>query len=391
VGLSDHAERAARALAAEREPEAAQIAQALRRGRIVGVIGEADCGKTATVAQALRDHDGPSVRLDLDGAAGEPHVAWLVARALAAAWLGPGDLSLLHEPLLPDRVRQSSLELERLAGGALVEEATREWPSGQLGLDAALRALDRMSERAGAMIVWIDHLEAPLLTPRHPLDLDGLLWSLREISQRRPALSIVVSCRPGAEDVALGPQAAFHQSGNWLSLAAPPPPVWAAVAAGLGLDPRPATKLAALTDGHPRTMLLALVERLDGHTRPPPEQLRELAVRDDGHAARAMEHARTLHRLGGQVLSQIAHGQRPYAEAQRGTASTAEVYKVLDRLRLAGLIERPERAGWRLVNPLVAIRLRGTVDEPFGVADSLEPPDRPPLGYPAVEPVRPGG
>jgi hypothetical protein len=394
VGLSEAIGLVRRALADAREAEAGQILEALGRSRIVGVIGEADAGKSETVAQALRIGRVEPLLIDLDNAPGEHHVAWLTARAIARNWFGAVDLSLLHGPLQPARVRQGRLQLERLVGVPLVDEALREWPSGALSLDEALAALDRMSEQADDVVVWIDHLEAPLLTPRHPLDVDALLWSLREISQRRPGLRLAFSCRPGAADLALDPRAAFHQSGTWLSLAAPPPPVWGRVAAGLGMDPRAAAQLATLTDGHPRTMLLALAERLGAAAVParapaPAEQLRELAMRDDGHAARAMQHARTLHRLGGQVLSQIARGERPYAEAQRGAASTAEIYKVLDRLRLAGLIQRPERARWRLVNPLVAIRLRGTLEEPFGDDDMAEPDPEPPPAYPAIEPVRP--
>lgn len=92
-----------------------------------------------------------------------------------------------------------------------------------------------------------------------------------------------------------------------------------------------------------------------------------MAAHDDGVAARAVQHARSLHRLGGQVLVQVARGQRPYASTQRGTASTQEISKVLARLRLAGLIRRTDR--WDVVNPLVAIRARGTVAQSDRIDD----------------------
>jgi hypothetical protein len=118
-------------------------------------------------------------------------------------------------------------------------------------------------------------------------------------------------------------------------------------------------------------MLLALASVNGSDTRRSPgaeDILRELAARDDGLAARAVEHARTLHRLGGQVLTQIAVGQRPYAAAQRGTAPSQEIGKVLNRLRLAGLL-RHSTDGWAVLNPLVAIQLRGTVREPESIDD----------------------
>ncbi len=107
-------------------------------------------------------------------------------------------------------------------------------------------------------------------------------------------------------------------------------------------------------------MLLAL-GRIAGENAPPaPEEvLRELAARDDGLEARAIEHACSLHRLGGQVLTQAALGQRPYATAQRGTTTTQDLSKALKRLRLAGLLRHEDR--WSVVNPLLAMRLQAAV------------------------------
>jgi hypothetical protein len=133
---------------------------------------------------------------------------------------------------------------------------------------------------------------------------------------------------------------------------------------------RTAQELAALTGGHPQTMLLSLVtlKLADGGWPSRAEDvLGELAAHDDGLAARAVQHARSLHRLGGQVLTQVARAQRPYGAAQRGSATPQEISKVLARLRLAGLLRHTDR--WEVVNPLVAIKARGTVVEPPTVED----------------------
>jgi hypothetical protein len=116
--------------------------------------------------------------------------------------------------------------------------------------------------------------------------------------------------------------------------------------------------LARLAGGHPRTMLLALAHyriaerwrRLSARAL-----FDELALREGQSARRALDQARTLHRLGGQVLQQVARGERPYAAAQRGTASPQEIRKVLDRLRLAGLLSRNE--GWTVTDPLLTLHL----------------------------------
>jgi hypothetical protein len=105
--------------------------------------------------------------------------------------------------------------------------------------------------------------------------------------------------------------------------------------------------------------------------------LAELTAHDDGLARRAVEHAQSLHRLGGQVLVQVARAQRPYGAAQRGSASPQEISKVLARLRLAGLLRRTDR--WAIVNPLVAIRARGGVAELPGSEDWESLGERPPF------------
>lgn len=355
------------ALAASRAGEAQRIADTLRGQHVVGVLGEAEVGKTQTIRQALNllGRDVPVLHLDLDGAAGDGHIGFLLAKQVVRALLHGADLSLLSVGVLvPARVEQRRLVLAEILGLGGVDEALREWPSGHYSSTEALRGVEALADQRD-LILWIDHVEAPRLTPRHPVNTDRLLWGIRELGQRRDRMRVVVSAREGIEGDVVGPQAAFHQQGQWLSLGVPTPVMWAEVADRLSVSTRAAQELAALTGGHPQTMLLALVtlELADGGWPSRAEEvLGELAAHDDGLAARAVQHARSLHRLGGQVLTQVARAQQPYGVAQRGSATPQEISKVLARLRLAGLLRRTDH--WAVVNPLVAIKVRGTVIEP---------------------------
>lgn len=354
------------ALADRRAPEAEQIANAIREQRVLGVLGEAEVGKTQTVRQALMalGDEAHIVYLDLDAAASDEHVGFLLAKQVARAMLPGADLSLLSVgALVPARVERRRLALAQVLGIEGMEEALREWPSGDYDSASGLRGVEAIAGQRD-VVVWVDHVEAPRLTPRHPVDVGRLLWGMRELSQRQQRIRLVVSGREAGVDMLTGSRAAFHQQGRWMYLDAPRSSIWREVAQAVEVLPRTAQELAALTGGHPQTVLLALATAKmapTGKASRAEDLLRELAAHNDGQVAYAFEYARSLHRLGGQVLLQIARAQRPYAAAQRGRASTQEISKVLSRLRLAGLIRRVDR--WSLVNPLVAIRVRGTLVE----------------------------
>lgn len=199
--------------------------------------------------------------------------------------------------------------------------------------------------------------ETPALSFRHPLKLRRLLRSLRDLVGRCEGLRLLLSGREAARVDVNGPGAPFEKDGRWLSLQAPAAATWRRVAGLLDVSEARAEELARLTAGHPRTMLLALAAIAGEQAPLPAEQvLAALAARDDGLTTRTMEHARSLHRLGGQVLMQAALGQRPYASAQRGATTTQELSKALKRLRLAGLLRHEDR--WSVVNPLLALRLQ---------------------------------
>jgi hypothetical protein len=348
-------------LESARHVEAERITEEIQSGQVVGVLGEAEVGKTETIRQALGHSrpEHPVLRVDLDGAAGEGHVASQLLRQIAAAELGVELSTLKVGVLVPSSVERKRVEMAELLGVDGLEEAMRDWPSGGFPLARSLEALSRLALRYET-ILWIDHLEAPGLTPRHPFDLDRFLWALREMVQTRLSLSLVLSGRNAIEGRILGREAAFHQQGRWISMDNPTNEVWRLAASSMRAPVEIASDLAALTGGHPETMLIALLELLgDAEARGADELLREMASTSAALAARAMQHARSLHRLGGQVLLQVAMGQGPYAAAQRGKSPPQEIRKVLGRLQLAGLLRHDE--GWSVVNPLVGILLRGEV------------------------------
>ncbi len=361
------------ALATSRSGEAQRIGEAVAKHGIVGLVGEAEVGKTQTIRQALSGLNSRAaiVYLDFDAVASEGHVGWQIAKQIARASTSGVDLSILSAgALVPARLEHTRIALAEILGVDGVDESLREWPSGAYGSLQGFEALERFA-LTREVLVWADHIEAPRVTPRHPVDVGRLLWGVRELRQRQTSVHILVSGREGIRDVVTGPQAAFHQQGQWLTLDTPPASMWRDVAERLKVPVRTAQELTVLTGGHPQTMLVALTTlamRGDDLPRYGGEQLlAELVAHDDGVAARAVQHARSLHRLGGQVLVQVARGQRPYGSAQRGAATTQEISKVLARLRLAGLLRHADR--WEVVNPVVAIRARGTVAEPARIDD----------------------
>lgn len=360
MGLIDQIPEAHAALADARASEAGRITAALESSNIVGVLGEGEVGKTATVSQALAQTTLDVIRLDLDAAASDGHLGFQLMKGIAAAIVSPTDLSLLSAgTLLPSSAERAQIELARTLGVDGLEEALRRWPSGLVSSARGLAVVEEVS-REKPVVLWMDHLESPALTPRHPIKVDRLLWGVREMAQRQQSLRVVLTAREALSPRLLGPRAAFHQQGSWVSLDNPSEVAWREVAQRLDVPWGVAGELVEKLGGHPATMLHALLllagEPVLAHSY---AVLQELAVRDDGLTGRAIQHARTLHRLGSQVMTQIALGEPPYGVAERGASSPQEVRKVLDRLRLAGLLRR--RRGWAIVNPLVEIRLRGTV------------------------------
>lgn len=360
MALAEKMNNARWSLEMARLREGERITEALEQSRVVGILGEAEVGKSETVRSALGLSlpDNPVIRMDLAGAASESHLAFRIARQLAEAELGVEFSTLKVGALVPASLERKRIDLADLLGIAGLDEALRDWPSGTFGLAEALQAVERLA-RTRETIVWIDHLEAPSLTPRHPLDLDRFLWGLRAMVQSRGRLSVVLSGRVAVAGHILSQEAAFHQQGQWLSLDNPPEDVWEEVASSLKVPRGLVTELAVLTGGHPETMLVAMATFSLGTRKGADELLGELASTSGSLAGRAFQHACTLHRLGGKVLEQVALGRGPYAAAQRGDSPPQEIRKVLGRLQLAGLIRHD--SAWSIVNPLVGILLRREV------------------------------
>ena len=362
--MSDVITEAYQRLAVARRPEAERLVQAMSTSRILGVLGEAEVGKTETIKQALRlrwqearSRPQALLTLDLGRAANGEHLASMVTKQISSAVLGINSFTLVSTgTLLPAPAEGELVKLSRLIGVDGVDEALRPWPSGTFPLEKALVAIEDLAADHKTT-VWIDHAEAPSLTPRHPLDVDGLLWGIRAMAQRSENLSLIIAARDAFERELQGRDRAFYEQGRWLELDNPPSPIWEQIGEQLGVKASMTEELVEHTRGHPPTMLRALPLAATGGGLPlAAETIRELTIASGPLTSRAIQHARSLHRLGGQVLEQIALGQRPYAAAQKGASPPQEIRKVLGRLHLAGLI-RHDPDGWSVVDPLVEAAL----------------------------------
>lgn len=369
---------AARALTEARGIDRERIWTTIADRRVVGVYGEAETGKTSVIEAGLR---GERVaRVDLDGAAGEAEVAWLLARALARFVALPLDLSLLHAPsdLQPARAKRVLVQLTETLGATVRDLALAEGPDrASADLDEVLDHFDRLAD--SDTILWIDHLETPSLTPRHPVDVDSLLWRIRARGQRSE-WRLLLSCRTPAVEIAASERGAYYLDGEWLRLVRPDRAIWRRVASQAGapmgpeLDP-----LLDLTQGHPRTTLLVLASTQDD--RSAHEAFADLISLDTGLAARAMQHAKTLHRLGGHVLTEVAAGRGPYQRLAR-YAATKDISLAVSRLHMAGLLTQPAPRKWLITNPLVAACLRGGLPrEPEEEPENSDTPLQTPFAF----------
>jgi hypothetical protein len=381
-----------RALTQARHAEREELTDALERAGVVRVFGEADVGKTSLLGAALRRE--PVIAIDLNAVSGPGDVAWLIAHGLARHAVGAQRLSELQGParLRSPAARRALIDLQSRLGMQLADIALADGPvdkdSDEL-LAGAMEAMERAVAGDTPLTVWVDQLEAPGLTPRHPVSPRALLWQLRSIRQRSSSLRIVASGRAPAQRLVDDEEGALHGDGILVSIDRPPDEVWQQVAAGLtrvaggrGVPGRIVVELCALTERHPRTMLLALCERASSESahRAADPLIAELATRDDGHTERALEHARTLHRLGAQVLVEIAHGRRPYRQPGLGSRPQ-EINRALQRLHWAGLLTNHGHGAWSVTNPLLAMRTRALARAGIAAAEA-EAED---TGLPAIE------
>ena len=220
--------RGAESLSSARKPESGRIVDSLRTSRVVGILGEAEVGKTAVVEQALAPRAAADevLRIDLDAVTGEHQLAFQMVRQVAVAYLGAPAFSLLSVGVLvPASVESRRVELARVVGVDGLEEALRAWPSGTFRLDRGLRAVENFAAERDT-VLWVDHAEASSLTPRHPFNVDDLLWELRAMLQQVGRLSLIISGRDEFEKELLGTRQAFYEQGRWLTLDNPAKATW---------------------------------------------------------------------------------------------------------------------------------------------------------------------
>lgn len=342
------------ALGRARLAEVAAIASALTDHQFVGVTGPAEAGKTTLLRQVLArrelEDDAAIVTVDLDGVRSNAHLAVRWLRAIAKGTAGTIAFSHivgLARDVWPGRTRAADHEVRdvlrdayELAVGS--RDGARELKDGVAPAVAATKRLARMRRTT----IVFDHLEACELSGA--LDVRDVLWQLRAASQRTKNLAVVLACRPGAVALAADEDAAFYGDGTWLTTSPPTADTWRFATDGWD----PIEPICELTHGHAWSTAM-MVERISGSPRLSARRaFDQLAVEQGPLAARCVQHAASLHRLGPALLHGIANGLGPYQAAPE--AQSRDVAIAAQRLELAGLAYRPQRRVWRLVNPLVA-------------------------------------
>jgi hypothetical protein len=360
-----------------RLPEAQDIARQLDRRRFVGLEGEAGVGKTVLLhwvsALLALDRRLRPAHVDLDGAWGIGRTAWLLGCAAGQALAGPAAWSQLRagfdDVLLSSQGRRARFELHQLLGDKFADDVVRgeTTDDDRARIDTAIAAFGHISDVA----LVIDHLEAPGLSVRHPLDVEQLLWQVRGVHQQTPSMHLCVCSRPHAAEAARADTAAFYEDGVWLSIGAPDRATWATVVTDAwgNTDVRRLDEILQITRGQPANTLALVAQP---HTLSVSEAATRVGEDLADAADRAAQHARSLHRLGVHLLVAIARRQRPYSAVPGGRA---EVPRALAALRAAGLITKHGRGEWRLTDPLLA---RGLIGED-GVGGAIEELDMRPV------------
>jgi hypothetical protein len=325
-------------------------------------MGEADCGKTllcSIVLANIRQRGTLAISLDLDGAYSLNQLAWQWAKELARATIDPvalSHMSALPQDMWPGSTRNQVLALGEHLGeevAALAELSSPHHGVGNLdAITSTLSATERLAQARDTLLV-IDHLEAPSLTPRHPLHVAQLLWRVRAVTQLQPRLRVLLVSRTATVGLATAPTAAFYGDGQWLTVTSPSPEVFA-------IGTRRSQDLVKLvlsrTSGHVNSTL-ELLDALPSHATDADAQeaVRLLAAQHIDLTRRTVQHARTLHRLGSHILMVIAEGKRPYQETP--DARSKEIGAAVSALHTAGIIRRKDplrQQNWAVTDPRVA-------------------------------------
>lgn len=360
-----------------------QVIETIAEQPFTGLVGEAELGKTGILNAALRhlaSRQWAIVKLDLDGAWSPNRLAWRWALELARAAVGSVPISHLHaldRSMWPRSTRSAVLSLPGALGPETAALAQASQPPDGIGRDDALQAPLQATlalARQREMILAIDHLETPSAAGLRSPDVAALLWSIRAPGQHLDNLHVVVTTRPAAQELASGTESAYHLFGRWLTVQAPTAEEFA-MATGMPLPW--CERVVTHTGGHPASTIEVLTElralttgrrQIDpdlpkGYSEKRAAALVEYAIvtvseRHHDLARRAIEHARSVHRLGSHLLAAVARGEGPYQATPEIPGS--EVAKAMVRLHLNGLVRpRGSQRGWEPTDPRIRWALTG--------------------------------
>ncbi|HTA13189.1 MAG TPA: LuxR C-terminal-related transcriptional regulator [Solirubrobacteraceae bacterium] len=347
-----------------RDPAVARIVETVREQSFTGLVGEADVGKSALLhaAVARLSDEFTIVMLDFDGAWSPNRLAWRWARELTRAVIGTVALShldALSPEMWPASTRGALLQLPAQLGREVAALAEAPVPPRGVGkpdvLDGPVQATRRLAEQKPVLLV-LDHLEAPRAAGLGSPDVADLLWRVRSGGQYTPNLHVLVCTRPPAQDLAAGPDSAYHFHGRWLTLDPPSPEAFShATLAKIAV-----CRLAhARTGGHPRATveLLEELQREGGQPRDIDSVIGAVAEHHSDLARRNLQHARSVHRFGAHLLLAIVQGHGPYEATPEIAAS--EIAPAMTRLHLNGLVRRTGPREWASADPRVAWALGG--------------------------------
>jgi DNA-binding CsgD family transcriptional regulator len=352
-----------------RLPLVERISEAITEDRFVGIIGEAEVGKTHVfdrAASALAADGWKFVTLDLDEVYSANQLAWRWARQLARAVMD--DVAFSHVTSLgasmwPASTRGEFVTLPSRIGPEAARLMQMPYPDGTTATgDQELKALADATvklaqDHGGRVVLAVDHLEAPENTRGRVPHADKLLWTIRSATQQTADLHVAVLCRPAARSLASGPERAYLLDGRWLTIGGLPP-----IDLSDRLSERESAAALAATRGHPAATHELVTEMLDGEPPVPGHKRRGVALdtaigriasRHVALAGRFLQHAFSLHRLGGHLVHAIARGEGPYTGSPNIDPSL--VGEAVRRLDLAGLIAKPDRekTEWVISDPRV--------------------------------------
>jgi DNA-binding CsgD family transcriptional regulator len=394
--VTTYREQLAAAIDKARGPLVDRVVETVIENSFTGVTGEAEMGKSLIVDRAgrlLRAEGFKFIRLDLDEIYSPNHLAWTWARQMARTVMDPvafSHMTSLGAGMWPGSTRADFVALPDRIGPEAARLAQHPHPEGTVGSTQQLAALARatadMVRRELRVVLVIDHLEAQATARGKTPGARELLWLIRSSSQHTRDLRVVVACRPAAQNVAADERAAFHGDGRWLTIGP------------LTADDLPddvnmqAPTLIAATRGHPAAVQELIVEMFTGESSPGGNvgggvamqtAIGRLVGRHSSLAGRYLQHARSLHRLGGHLLKVIAAGEGPYTGSPN--IDPSQIADAMKRLDLAGLVAKPDRQStdWVIADPRVAWVLTGQpawiiparVDVSAGASLELTAPD----------------